>query len=237
MAAVANPKVPRRAPKPLQGEGTPERLLESLAARGHEDDRSWPERDLAFVATALLTGLRLSELLSLDVGSLDGREGERRLRWARAPRCASYLSRHLSRPSSPLTSSPARPASRPRGPAPALPTSSTATAGASAAVAPSTSSPRPTAPPALGPGRTGPTRCLSGSPSHLPPPPPGRPGRRLPPARSAAQGGAHRCPVRGLAALALGRGNISSVPVPMRTRHSPTAPTPGQQGWSTKASP
>jgi integrase/recombinase XerD len=80
MAAVAKPKVPRRAPKALQGEGTPERLLESLAARGQKDGRSWPERDLAFVATALLGGLRLSELLGLDIGSLDGRKGERRLR-------------------------------------------------------------------------------------------------------------------------------------------------------------
>jgi integrase/recombinase XerD len=80
MAAVAKPKVPRRAPKALQGEATPERLLESLAARGQKGSRSWPERDLAFVATALLSGLRLSELLGLDVGSLDGRKGERRLR-------------------------------------------------------------------------------------------------------------------------------------------------------------
>jgi integrase/recombinase XerD len=80
MAAVAKPKVPRRAPKALQGEATPERLLESLAARDHEGPRSWPERDLAFVATALLSGLRLSELLGLDIGSFDGRKGERRLR-------------------------------------------------------------------------------------------------------------------------------------------------------------
>ena len=82
MAAVAKPKVPRREPKALQGEGTPERLLESLAAGGHRGRGSWPERDLAFVATALLTGLRLSELLGLDFGSLDGRQGERRLRVA-----------------------------------------------------------------------------------------------------------------------------------------------------------
>ena len=32
MAAVAKPKVPARAPKALQGEGTPERLLQSVAA-------------------------------------------------------------------------------------------------------------------------------------------------------------------------------------------------------------
>lgn len=40
----------------------------------------WPERDLAFIATAPLTGLRLSELLGLDLGSTDGREGKCRLK-------------------------------------------------------------------------------------------------------------------------------------------------------------
>ena len=80
MAAVAKPKVPARAPKALQGEGTPERLLEAVAAGERHARDPWPERDLAFIATALLTGLRLSELLSLDLGSIDGREGERRLK-------------------------------------------------------------------------------------------------------------------------------------------------------------
>ncbi len=80
MAAVAKPKVPARAPKALQGEGTPERLLEAVAAGERHARHPWPERDLAFVATALLTGLRLSELLGLDLGSIDGREGERRLK-------------------------------------------------------------------------------------------------------------------------------------------------------------
>ena len=32
------------------------------------------------MATALLTGLRLSELLSLDLGYIDGQEGDRRLK-------------------------------------------------------------------------------------------------------------------------------------------------------------
>jgi integrase/recombinase XerD len=79
MAAVAKPKVPARVPKALQGEGTPERLLQAVAAGERRARDPWPERDLAFIATALLTGLRLSELLGLDLGSVDGREGERRL--------------------------------------------------------------------------------------------------------------------------------------------------------------
>ncbi len=44
MAAVAKPKVPARAPKALQGEGTPERLLESVAAGERHARRPWPER-------------------------------------------------------------------------------------------------------------------------------------------------------------------------------------------------
>jgi hypothetical protein len=54
-------------------------VLETIAARERRACHPWPERDLAFVATALLTGLRLSELLGLDLGSIDGREGEKRL--------------------------------------------------------------------------------------------------------------------------------------------------------------
>jgi integrase/recombinase XerD len=58
----------------MQGKGTPERLLEAVAAGARHARHPWHERDLAFVAAALLTGLHLSELLSLDLGSVDGRE-------------------------------------------------------------------------------------------------------------------------------------------------------------------
>jgi integrase len=47
--------------------------------RGGARDR-WPERDLAFIATDLLTGCRLAELFSLNLSSIDGRAGERRLK-------------------------------------------------------------------------------------------------------------------------------------------------------------
>ena len=80
MGAVAKPKVGRRAPKPLQGENGPEELLSSVAAGERPGRWPWPERDLAFIATALLAGLRLSELIGLNVGSIDGRSGERRIR-------------------------------------------------------------------------------------------------------------------------------------------------------------
>jgi integrase/recombinase XerD len=46
---------------------------------GRRPDR-WPrpEQDRAFIATTLLTGLRLSELMRLDLGAIDSRPGERR---------------------------------------------------------------------------------------------------------------------------------------------------------------
>ena len=80
MGAVAKPKVGRRSPKPLQGEETPEELLSSVAAGARPGRWPWPERDLAFLATALLTGLRLSELTALNLGSIAGRPGERRIK-------------------------------------------------------------------------------------------------------------------------------------------------------------
>lgn len=79
MPAVGRPRAAQPLPKPLRGEQTPEVLL---AAAAHRDDRQrdpWPERDLAVVALALCAGLRLGELLALRVGSITGRDGERRL--------------------------------------------------------------------------------------------------------------------------------------------------------------
>jgi site-specific recombinase XerD len=80
MGAVAHPKVGRRTPKPLQGEDAPEVLLQTVAAGGRPARWPWPERDLAFIATSLLTGLRLSELIGLNLGAIDGRPGERRIK-------------------------------------------------------------------------------------------------------------------------------------------------------------
>jgi site-specific recombinase XerD len=79
MAAVARPKIKRRTPKPLQGTDAPEELLATAAAGTRPARWPWPERDVAFLATALVAGLRLSELLSLNLGSIDGRPGERRI--------------------------------------------------------------------------------------------------------------------------------------------------------------
>lgn len=77
MAGVARPKVPASRPKPVGGDDSVSRLLQ-VAARGRARSRHpWPERDLAAVVLLLACGLRLSELVSLRVGSIEGPEGER----------------------------------------------------------------------------------------------------------------------------------------------------------------
>lgn len=80
MPAVARPRVRPAVPKPLMGEDTPERLLEALASGCRRARDPWPERDLAVLALALLTGLRSAEMLALRMDSLSGRCGERRIR-------------------------------------------------------------------------------------------------------------------------------------------------------------
>ena len=79
MGSVGRPKAPHRYPKPLRGEDTPERLLESAAAPvDHTRRRApWPERDFAVLAVLLCAGLRSTELMELTLASVGGRAGER----------------------------------------------------------------------------------------------------------------------------------------------------------------
>ncbi|MFC3502955.1 tyrosine-type recombinase/integrase [Micromonospora krabiensis] len=79
MPAVGRPRTPLPQPKPLRGEDTPEELLAAVAREDGRQRDPWPQRDLAVLALALCAGLRLSELLALRVGSVVGREGERRV--------------------------------------------------------------------------------------------------------------------------------------------------------------
>ncbi|MFC3997558.1 tyrosine-type recombinase/integrase [Nocardiopsis sediminis] len=80
MPAVRRPRLAPAQPKPLLGEDTPERLLEALAQGCRRARDPWPERDIAVLALALLTGLRSAEMLALRVESIGGRPGERRVR-------------------------------------------------------------------------------------------------------------------------------------------------------------
>jgi integrase/recombinase XerC len=77
MSAVDKPRPVVYSPKPLRGEDTPERLLDAVSRVDDRQRDPWPERDLAVLALALCAGLRLSELLALRVGDVQGRDGER----------------------------------------------------------------------------------------------------------------------------------------------------------------
>ncbi|WP_369054607.1 tyrosine-type recombinase/integrase [Kineococcus terrestris] len=79
MAGVHRPRPASTNPKPLRGEGTPEVLLAAVATGPSTARDPWPERDLAVVATLLVTGVRSAELLGLRVGDLVGARGEQRL--------------------------------------------------------------------------------------------------------------------------------------------------------------
>jgi site-specific recombinase XerD len=80
MAAVPHPKAPSKAPKPFQGEGTAQTLLERIAAGAREARDPWVERDLVALAFPLVTGARSAELLGVTLGSFGGSPGDRRVR-------------------------------------------------------------------------------------------------------------------------------------------------------------
>lgn len=79
MAGVAKPSAQRRVPKALDEDST-ERLLAALIDGVSAGADPWPERDLAVVFTALVTGARLQEMLDLNIESFSGDPGSRRLR-------------------------------------------------------------------------------------------------------------------------------------------------------------
>lgn len=79
ISGVAHPRLPRTTPKALRGEDTPERLLTAIAEGVTGGKYPWPERDLAIIATLLLTGLRSAELLALTLRDIVGPPEERRL--------------------------------------------------------------------------------------------------------------------------------------------------------------
>lgn len=77
MAAVEKPRVPKSRPKAITGDDSVHLLLQ-VAAAGRKNARDpWPERDLAVVVTLVTCGLRLAELLSLTMRSIDGPPDDR----------------------------------------------------------------------------------------------------------------------------------------------------------------
>src|SRR2546427_3480465 len=68
--AAERPKPPPPAPKLIAGGDVSERLLSTAAMPEPSSPSAWAERDIALVATLGLTGLGVSEVLSLSLGSL-----------------------------------------------------------------------------------------------------------------------------------------------------------------------
>src|SRR5437899_3862339 len=68
--AAERPKPPPPAPKLIAGEDVSERLLSAAARPEPSSPSAWAERDVALVAILGLTGLGVSELVSLSLGSL-----------------------------------------------------------------------------------------------------------------------------------------------------------------------
>ncbi len=79
MSAITPPRPDRGKPKAIPGEDTASLLLSTAAEIDPTSRHPWPARDVALVATFLVTGIRLSEAVSLNLGSLDGPRGARRL--------------------------------------------------------------------------------------------------------------------------------------------------------------
>lgn len=74
-------KAPQTAPKSIRHENPAETLLgaASTSDSAAKASKRWPERDTALVATFCVTGIRLSEAIRLDLDSITGPAGARRL--------------------------------------------------------------------------------------------------------------------------------------------------------------
>ncbi len=79
MAAVGQPKATRGRAKVIAGDDVAGRLLQAAATVDPTGRHPWPARDVALVATFLVTGLRLSEAVGLDLDAFEGPAGARRL--------------------------------------------------------------------------------------------------------------------------------------------------------------
>ncbi|NLV80063.1 MAG: tyrosine-type recombinase/integrase [Rhodococcus sp.] len=74
MASITQPKRPEHTPKSFTPAAV-DQLVDTVtrdAAHPAESARDWPGRDLALIATLLLTGIRSEELISLNLSSILG---------------------------------------------------------------------------------------------------------------------------------------------------------------------
>lgn len=79
MAAIPKPKAPAVLPRSIRARDAVPRLLQTAAEADSRARHPWPARDLALTATFCVTGIREAEAAGLDVGSLDGEPGARRM--------------------------------------------------------------------------------------------------------------------------------------------------------------
>ena len=70
MPLVGKPKVPKTLPKALPRNAIASLLTAVARSAGKSRRTDWPERDLAIILTALLAGLRLSELVQLNTDDI-----------------------------------------------------------------------------------------------------------------------------------------------------------------------
>lgn len=70
MPLVGKPKVPKTLPKALPRNAIASLLTAVARPAGKPRRTDWPERDLAIILTALLAGLRLSELVQLNIDDI-----------------------------------------------------------------------------------------------------------------------------------------------------------------------
>ena len=79
MAAITKPKPSKSAPRALKAEDAAARLLATAATLDPAARAPWPERDLALVALFLVSGIREGEAVALNMASITGPSGARRL--------------------------------------------------------------------------------------------------------------------------------------------------------------
>ena len=79
MAAIPKPKTPSSLPRSIRAPGAVSRIIRTAAERDTRARNPWPARDLAVIATFCLTGIREAEASGLNMGSLTGDHGNRRM--------------------------------------------------------------------------------------------------------------------------------------------------------------
>jgi site-specific recombinase XerD len=79
MAAIPKPKTPSSLPRSIRARDAVARLLRVAATQDPRARDPWPARDLAVAATFCVTGIREAEASGLDMGSLSGEKGARRM--------------------------------------------------------------------------------------------------------------------------------------------------------------